>query len=121
MHAFSYLANASFLVSANDRQAGGKPVEGRGVGNIAVRGAPLFGGYEGNAEATRKSFFEGGWFNTGDMGWMDEDGYVYITGRSKEVINRGGERISPVEIEEVLLTHPAVDQCAVFATPHATL
>ena len=87
-----------------------------GRGHIVVRGAPCMRGYEGRDEG-----FVHGWFHTGDEGYLDEEGYLFIVGRSKEVINRGGETISPVEIEEVLLTHPAVDQCAVFATPHATL
>merc|ERR1719409_410241 len=59
------------------------------IGNIVVRGAPTFEGYEGDEEATKEAFFPGGWFNTGDIGYLDSTGYLYITGRSKEVINRG--------------------------------
>lgn len=91
------------------------------VGNIVVRGAPLFEGYEGDEAATRQSFFEDGWFNTGDLGYLDEDKYLYITGRSKEVINRGGEIISPFEVEEALLPHPRVQNVLCFAVPHETL
>ncbi|KAJ1551606.1 hypothetical protein HK096_007049 [Nowakowskiella sp. JEL0078] len=79
------------------------------IGYICVRGVPCFTGYEGDPEATEKSFTKDGWFNTGDMD---------ITGRSKEVINRGGEIISPVEIEEVVITHPRVKACLAFVVPH---
>ena len=94
------------------------------IGNIVVRGCPVFNGYENNEEANKKSFFStygGNWFNTGDMGWMDHDGYLYITGRSKEVINRGGEIISPFEIEECVVQHPRVLRTISFAMPHDTL
>ena len=61
------------------------------------------------------------WFNTGDMGYTDDDGYLYVTGRSKEVINRGGEIISPFDIEEAIITHPCVKDCIAFAVPHDIL
>jgi acetyltransferase-like isoleucine patch superfamily enzyme len=88
-------------------------------GNICVRGRPCFHGYAG--ETLDSSFLEGGWFNTGDLGYLDEDGYLYITGRSKEVINRGGEIISPMEVEEEVLQHPAVLDCLAFSAPHDIL
>lgn len=88
-------------------------------GNICVRGRPCFHGYGG--QALESSFLEGGWFNTGDLGYLDEDGYLYITGRSKEVINRGGEIISPMEVEEEVLQHPAVKDCLAFSAPHDVL
>ncbi|MCB1489501.1 MAG: AMP-binding protein, partial [Bauldia sp.] len=62
-----------------------------------------------------------GWFRTGDQGVMDEDGYVSITGRLKEIINRGGEKISPLEVDDVLMDHPAVAQVVTFAMPHDKL
>jgi acyl-CoA synthetase (AMP-forming)/AMP-acid ligase II len=62
-----------------------------------------------------------GWFRTGDQGTIDADGYVSITGRLKEIINRGGEKISPREVDEVLMDHPAVAQCVTFALPHDKL
>lgn len=99
----------------------GQPVASGTVGNIVVRGSPLFQGYEGNEKATKDSFFEGGWFNTGDLGYFDKDKYLYITGRSKEVINRGGEIISPFEVEEALLQHPAIAKCLCFAAKHDKL
>ena len=99
---------------------------GPGVkGNILIRGTPCFGGYEDASDANEESFFcvdgEDGWFNTGDMGHLDENNYLYISGRSKEVINRGGETISPFEIEEVLIQHPMVKETIAFSAPHAKL
>eukprot|EP00526_Cylindrotheca_closterium_P001393 CAMPEP_0113624862 /NCGR_PEP_ID=MMETSP0017_2-20120614/12831_1 /TAXON_ID=2856 /ORGANISM="Cylindrotheca closterium" /LENGTH=1800 /DNA_ID=CAMNT_0000534935 /DNA_START=213 /DNA_END=5615 /DNA_ORIENTATION=+ /assembly_acc=CAM_ASM_000147 len=88
-------------------------------GSICVRGRPCFHGYGG--VAPKETFLEGGWFNTGDLGYMDADGYIYITGRSKEVINRGGEIISPLEVEEEVRSHPSVIRCAAFSAPHALL
>ena len=76
--------------------------------------------YENNPEANAKAFTSG-WFRTGDQGVMDEDGYVRITGRLKEIINRGGEKISPREVDEVLLDHPSVAQAVTFAIPHEKL
>ena len=63
----------------------------------------------------------GGWFRTGDQGVIDKDGYVTLTGRLKEIINRGGEKISPREVDEVLMDHPAVLQVVTFAVPHEKL
>ena len=93
-------------------------------GNILVRGPPCFGGYEDNDNATEESFFtvdgETGWFNTGDMGYLDKNSYLFISGRSKEIINRGGETISPFEIEEAVVQHPLVKEVLAFSAPHAT-
>jgi acyl-CoA synthetase (AMP-forming)/AMP-acid ligase II/acetyltransferase-like isoleucine patch superfamily enzyme/acyl carrier protein len=88
-------------------------------GNICVRGRPCFHGYGGQSQG--ESFLEGGWFNTGDLGYLDKDGYLYITGRSKEVINRGGEIISPMEVEEEVRHHPSVKDCLAFSAPHDVL
>lgn len=88
------------------------------IGHILVRGGPCFDGYEGVDRV--ETFDKDGYFDTGDMGYL-KNGYLYITGRSKEVINRGGEIISPLEIENVLLTHPKVAQAMVFSVPHDTL
>ena len=79
------------------------------TGEIVIRGANVMRGYENNPEADAESF-TGGWFRTGDQGIIDDDGYLTITGRLKEIINRGGEKISPREVDEVLLDHPAVAQ-----------
>ena len=90
------------------------------TGEIAIRGANVMGGYENNPEAN-ESAFTNNWFRTGDQGFLDSDGYLFITGRIKEIINRGGEKIAPREVDEVLLDHPAVAQAVTFAVPHATL
>eukprot|EP01031_Cornospumella_fuschlensis_P038872 gene38872-47283_t len=92
-------------------------------GNIFVRGPPCFGGYENNGAANEESFFTvagngAGWFNTGDCGSVDSKGYLFITGRSKEIINRGGETISPFEIEEAIVQHPYVKEVIAFSAPH---
>jgi acyl-CoA synthetase (AMP-forming)/AMP-acid ligase II/aryl carrier-like protein len=83
-------------------------------GEIVIRGANVFAGYGANPEADALAF-ENGWFRTGDLGRLDEDGYLSISGRLKEIINRGGETISPREIDEALLDHPAVSQALAFA------
>jgi acyl-CoA synthetase (AMP-forming)/AMP-acid ligase II len=89
-------------------------------GEVVIRGDNVMSGYEGNHEANAESFIDG-WFRTGDEGVLDEDGYLTITGRLKEIINRAGEKISPREVDEALLDHPAVDQAVTFAMPHPRL
>lgn len=86
-------------------------------GEICFRGYHIMKGYYGNDEATKKAIDESGWLHSGDLGAMDEDGYVRITGRLKEMIIRGGENIYPREIEDVLYTHPKVAEAAVFGMP----
>jgi acyl-CoA synthetase (AMP-forming)/AMP-acid ligase II len=90
------------------------------TGEVVIRGASVTPGYEGNPEANHAAF-SSGWFRTGDQGLLDGDGYLFLTGRIKEIISRGGEKISPREIDEVLLAHPAVAQAVAFAVPHPTL
>jgi acyl-CoA synthetase (AMP-forming)/AMP-acid ligase II len=90
------------------------------VGEIVIRGPNVTNGYKNN-EAANATAFANGWFRTGDQGVMDEDGYFRLTGRLKEIINRGGEKISPREVDEVLLDHPAIAQVVTFAVPHAKL
>lgn len=87
---------------------------------VVVRGASLTAGYFGNSRAT-ESAFTGEWFKTGDLGYFDEDGYLFLVGRIREIINRGGEKIAPQEVDEILLDHPAVLEAVTFAVPHATL
>jgi len=89
-------------------------------GEIVIRGEGVMAGYEANPEANRTAFTSG-WFRTGDLGQLDSDGYLTITGRLKEIINRGGEKVSPRDIEEALQEHPAVRQAAAFAVRHPTL
>jgi acyl-CoA synthetase (AMP-forming)/AMP-acid ligase II len=90
------------------------------LGEVVIRGRNVTDGYENNPKANA-SAFANGWFRTGDQGWLDEDGYLRLTGRLKELINRGGEKISPLEVDEILMDHPAVAQCLTFALPHAML
>ncbi len=89
-------------------------------GEVVVRGPNVIDGYENNPEANATAFVDG-WFRTGDQGVIDGDGYLALTGRLKELINRGGEKISPLEIDDVLLRHPAVAEALAFAVPHKTL
>ena len=90
------------------------------TGEIVIRGPNVMTAYENNPKANADAFYDE-WFRTGDQGTMDEDGYVSITGRLKEIINRGGEKISPREVDEIIMNHPAVHQCVTFAMPHEML
>ena len=90
------------------------------TGEIVIKGGNVTAGYENNPTANA-SAFTNGWFRTGDQGVIDADGYLSLTGRLKEIINRGGEKVSPREIDEVLLEHPAVGQAVAFAMPHDRL
>ena len=90
------------------------------VGQIVVRGAGVMPGYDDDPIATQAAFTEG-WFKTGDLGFFDDDGYLFLTGRSREIINRGGEKIAPREVDEVILEHPAVAEAVTFAISHPTL
>ncbi len=90
------------------------------IGEIVIRGENVTLGYENNEKANAEAFTHG-WFRTGDQGTMTADGYVTLTGRLKEIINRGGEKISPREVDEVLMDHPAVAQVVTFGIPHDKL
>ncbi|MFM8345909.1 MAG: AMP-binding protein, partial [Betaproteobacteria bacterium] len=90
------------------------------TGEIVIRGDNVTAGYENNEKANAEGF-SAGWFRTGDQGVMDEDGYISITGRLKEIINRGGEKISPREVDEILMDHAAVAQVVCFGMPHPKL
>jgi acyl-CoA synthetase (AMP-forming)/AMP-acid ligase II len=90
------------------------------TGEVVIKGGNVTSGYENNPTANESSFTHG-WFRTGDQGYQDEDGYLYLTGRLKEIINRGGEKVSPREVDEVLLQHPAVAQAVAFGMPHERL
>lgn len=90
------------------------------MGEIIIRGKTVTLGYHHNPEANEDSFYDG-WLRTGDQGFLDEDGYLFISGRIKEIINRGGEKISPREIDEVMLMHPCVLQAVTFAIPDELL
>ena len=86
------------------------------TGEVSIKGPNVFSGYEGNAEANAESF-SNGWFRTGDQGTLDHEGYLTLVGRLKELINRGGEKISPREIDEALLRHPSVAEACCFGIP----
>ena len=93
---------------------------GGAVGEIVIRGDNVTRGYLDHPQANAEAFTKG-WFRTGDQGYIDADGYLHISGRLKELINRGGEKIVPREVDEALLSHPAVTQAVAFAVPHASL
>ena len=99
---------------------GGRLLDTGETGEVVIRGPNVMSGYVDNPQANAEAF-SNGWFRTGDQGHCDDDGYFTITGRLKELINRGGEKISPREIDETLLDHPAVRQAVAFAAPHPKL
>jgi acyl-CoA synthetase (AMP-forming)/AMP-acid ligase II len=90
------------------------------TGEVVVRGATVIQGYENDPMANRNAFMHG-WFRTGDAGYLDANGYLFVTGRIKELINRGGEKIAPQEVDHVLMDYPAVAEAATFPVPHAQL
>ncbi|RVD41452.1 AMP-dependent synthetase [Mesorhizobium sp. M4A.F.Ca.ET.020.02.1.1] len=98
----------------------GRLMQAGETGEIVIRGPNVTSGYEKNPDANATAFAHG-WFHTGDQGVLDEDGYLRVTGRLKEIINRGGEKISPLEVDDVLMDHPAVVQVVTFAMPHDKL
>lgn len=92
------------------------------IGQICVRGEPVFSGYlHSDGELDKSSFNKNGWFGTGDLGYLDADGFLYITGRSKEVINRGGELISPFEVEEAIMAASQKEDSPVCGRVQAAL
>ncbi len=98
----------------------GSPLATGTTGEVSIRGDNVMGGYFDNPTANAEAFSDG-WLRTGDLGWLDDDGYLTLVGRAKEIINRGGEKISPAEVEDVFLRHKAVREAAVFALPHPSL
>jgi acyl-CoA synthetase (AMP-forming)/AMP-acid ligase II len=94
----------------------GKQLPDETVGEVSIKGPNVFAGYEANVQANAESF-SNGWFRTGDQGHLDREGYLTLVGRLKELINRGGEKISPREIDETLLTHHAVAEACCFGIP----
>jgi len=99
--------------------AAGQLLEPGERGEVVIQGPNVITGYENNPEANAASFTNG-WFRTGDQGFLDAEGYLTLVGRIKELINRGGEKISPREIDEVLLAHPSVAEAVCFGVPHPT-
>jgi acyl-CoA synthetase (AMP-forming)/AMP-acid ligase II len=98
----------------------GQPKPAGSEGEVCIRGENVTTGYENNPVANAASFTDG-WFRTGDQGFIDDSGYLKITGRIKEIINRGGEKVSPLEVDDVLLEHPKVRQAVTFGVPHKSL
>jgi amino acid adenylation domain-containing protein len=98
----------------------GRPLPAGERGEIMLRGPTISRGYYNDPEATRSAFRDG-WFRTGDLGYLGADGYLFIVGRIKDVINRGGQKISPLEVEEALLSHPDVLEAGAFGIPHQKL
>jgi acyl-CoA synthetase (AMP-forming)/AMP-acid ligase II len=89
-------------------------------GEVVIQGANVFRGYENNPEANARAFVNG-WFRTGDQGYLDQDCYLHLTGRIKDIIIRGGENIAPHEVDEILLKHPAIASAVTFGYMHPTL
>ena len=86
-------------------------------GEVAIQGHNVTPGYLHNPDANKACFTPNGWFRTGDQGYLDPEGFVFLTGRLKELINRGGEKISPLELDHVLLHHPDVAEAIAFGVP----
>jgi acyl-CoA synthetase (AMP-forming)/AMP-acid ligase II/acyl carrier protein len=100
--------------------AEGRPLPCGDRGEIALRGPTVTRGYDNDTVAT-ESAFRDGWFRTGDLGYLDADGYLFIVGRAKDVIKRGGHQVAPADVEEALLSHPDVVEATVFSIPHERL
>ncbi|HEV8133986.1 MAG TPA: non-ribosomal peptide synthetase [Pyrinomonadaceae bacterium] len=108
------------LVELAIREEAGALLEPHQTGEVLVRGACVMSGYEDSAAVNEESF-TGGWFKTGDQGFLDTNGYLFLTGRLKEIINRGGEKIAPLEVDEALMDHPSVEQAVTFGVPNELL
>src|SRR5690606_256899 len=99
----------------------GSPLPQGEVGEVCIRSIANFEGYWNNPEATKAAFFDNGYFRTGDLGYLDEDGYLFIVDRKKDIIIRGGENISCQEVEAAIYEHPDAKECAVFGLPDERL
>lgn len=104
-------------VEVQVRDEEGNPLPPGRMGELVVRGPRIMKGYWRDEEKTRKAFTPDGWYRTGDMAYLDEEGYIYLAGRADDVIVRGGENIGPEEIENVLYSHPKVEEAAVIGVP----
>jgi acyl-CoA synthetase (AMP-forming)/AMP-acid ligase II len=122
-HAGSVGVEAGPLVRVAS-ESEGRILDAGATGEVVISGPNVTPGYEANPAANASAFFEAEgrrWFRTGDQGAIDAEGYLRLTGRLKEIINRGGEKVSPLEVDEVLMDHPAVQQVVTFAIPHEKL
>src|SRR5215213_1589783 len=113
-------AGVATTIDINMQDENGNFLPRRREGEIVLRGACVMTGYEGEPIVNEESF-SNGWFRTGDQGFIDDDGYLFITGRLKEIINRAGEKIAPLEIDQALLEHPLVEQAVTFPVPNDLL
>ena len=104
-------------VEVQIRDENGKNLEAGEKGEICIRGRNIMKGYLNNPEGTRAAFWEGGWFRSGDIGTFDDEGYLYVVDRIKDMIITGGENVYSLEVEEVLYTHPDIHECAVIGLP----
>lgn len=100
--------------------AAGVPVPRGETGEVVVRGPVVIDGYFRNPELTR-TVFRNGWFHTGDLGYLDADNFLFLTGRASEFINRGGEKVSPLEVDQALMLHPSIADAVTFSVPHDKL
>jgi acyl-CoA synthetase (AMP-forming)/AMP-acid ligase II len=103
------------------RDDANRRLEPGAIGEVVIRGPNVMTGYARNPKANAEAFTDDGWFRTGDQGTFDAEGYLTLTGRLKEIINRGGEKIAPKEVDEILAGHPAVAQAVAFAVSHPKL
>lgn len=113
-------AGVAMTIDINVQDENGNFLPAGSAGEIVLSGACVMSGYEAEPSVNDESF-SNGWFRTGDQGFIDGDGYLFITGRLKEIINRGGEKIAPLEIDQALLEHPVVEQAVTFPVPNDLL
>lgn len=111
------IGRPNYFVEAQLVDENNRPVPLGAVGELVLRGPTMFSGYFNNPQATAEAIDEKGWFHTGDLARMDEDGFYYIVDRKKDMFISGGENVYPTEIERALYAHPAVAQCAVIGVP----
>ncbi|MFW6112355.1 MAG: long-chain-fatty-acid--CoA ligase [Chloroflexota bacterium] len=104
-------------VEVQIRDEEGQPLPTGQMGELVVRGPRIMKGYWKDEEKTKNAFTSDGWYRTGDLGYMDEEGYIYLAGRADDLIVRGGENISPEEVENALYNHPAIEEVAVIGVP----
>ena len=116
-HVVGSVGQAIHMVDIQIRDTLGNILRPGEEGEICIRGRNVMKGYLDNPEATSAAFWSGGWLRTGDIGVVNDDGYVYIVDRLKDLIITGGENVSPREVEEILFTHPGVQECAIVGLP----
>ena len=116
-HVIGSVGTAVPGVEIQIRDENGKILERNNAGEVCVRGPNIMNGYYNNTEGTREAFWPGSWFRSGDVGVLDDNGYLFIVDRLKDMIISGGENVYSTEVEDVLYAHPDVQECAVIGTP----